>query len=246
MAVVAKKTLSDSLTKEKKDSAKGAKTVVKKAKSTVKSNEMESHDAILRNVTEGSEVGKVFNLPENKSLVGQFARVYYFNQRVSLAKTKTRGEVAGSGRKPWKQKHTGRARVGSIRNPVWRHGGVAHGPTRRDWSLRFPKKMKHMAFMAVLSQRIRSGDVYETTDLTVKEGRTEEVLRMLNSWGILGSTLLVMDEVKNNLARACANLKNVEIASATNLNAFQLMKSKNIVFEKSALEKIKDKYVKNK
>lgn len=244
MAVVAKKTLV-STEDETNNLTKDVKAVTKKRRTTVKASTAKPVESTLKNLTAESDFGKLFSLPENKALVNQYLRVYLFNQRLSLAKTKTRGEVAGSGRKPWKQKHTGRARVGSVRNPVWRHGGVAHGPVLKDWSLHLPKNMKTTAFITILSKRLKSGSVYEVDKLTLQEGRTKEVLDMLKGWGLVGNMLLVLGEVNNQLVRACGNLKNVEVASAVNLNGYQLMKSKNIVFEKLALDKIKDKYAKN-
>ena len=256
MAVVAKKTLTtaDGETSNIKDLAKatGLKTVAKKRKPTTVSQNAKSDNqdsksvhGTLKNLTADSDFGKVFNLPENDSLISQYLRVYSFNQRLSLAKTKTRGDVAGSGRKPWKQKHTGRARVGSVRNPVWRHGGVAHGPVLKDWSLDLPKNMKKTAFIAILSKKIKSGDVYEVDKITLQEGRTKEVLDALQGCGLVGSVLMVLGEANNQLVRACGNLKNVEAVLYANLNGYQLMKYKNIVFEESALDKIKDKYAKN-
>lgn len=244
MVVVAKKTLTTTEDEAKK-LTKEVKTVAKKRKTAVKSSDAKPVESAVKNLTADSDFGKLFDLPENNSLVSQYLRVYSFNQRLSLAKTKTRGDVAGSGRKPWKQKHTGRARVGSVRNPVWRHGGVAHGPVLKDWSLDLPKNMKKTAFIAILSKKIKSGDVYEVDKITLQEGRTKEVLDALQGWGLVGSVLMVLGEANNQLVRACGNLKNVEAVLYANLNGYQLMKYKNIVFEESALDKIKDKYAKN-
>jgi len=256
MAVVEKKTLTttDGEVRNIKDLAKDKdlKTVARKRKSAVVGQDAKSGDqnskpvsGTLKTLTADSDFGKLFNLPENDSLVSQYLRVYSFNQRLSLAKTKTRGEVAGSGRKPWKQKHTGRARVGSVRNPVWRHGGVAHGPVFKDWSLDLPKNMKKAAFVTVLSMKLTSGDVYKVNKITLQEGRTKEVLDAMQGWELVGSVLMVLGEANSQLVRACGNLKNVEAVLCTNLNGYQLMKYKNIVFEESALDKIKDKYAKN-
>ena len=230
-----------------KDPTKDLKLVAKKRKATAKNQDQDSKTVIkaLKKITAESDFGKLFNLAENNSLVNQYLRVYSFNQRLSLAKTKTRGEVAGSGRKPWKQKHTGRARVGSVRNPVWRHGGVAHGPVFKDWSLDLPKNMKKTAFATILSKRLISGNVYEVDKITLQEGRTKEALELLKSWGLVGNVLLLLGEANSQLVRACGNLKNVEVVLSANLNGYQLMKHKNIVFEKSALDKIKDNYAKN-
>lgn len=199
----------------------------------------------LSKLTADSDFGRIFNLPENEALLGQYVRVYTFNQRASIAKTKTRGEVKGSGRKPWKQKHTGRARVGSIRNPVWRHGGVAHGPVPRDWSLNIPQKMRTLAFSTILSKKLRSGSVYQVDKVDVREGKTKEAVSMLKSWGLVGRTLTVLGESNERLAKACRNLKNMQVVEYKYLNAYQLLENTNIVFEKSVLDKLKEKYAKN-
>ncbi len=240
MAMIAKKT------KVEKEPNLTSKLVTKIAVNPKTSSKAISTASVgLISVKQDDDIGKAFNLPYNSDLLSQYIRFYQFGQRKGNAKVKTRGEVAGSGRKPWKQKHTGRARVGSVRNPVWRHGGVSHGPVLKDWSIAFPKKMKSAAFAVALSQKVQNSQVFLIDKIELSEGRTKEMLGLLKGWNLAGSVLVITENVNPHLSLASANLQNIEIAVWTNLNTYQLIANTNILFEKTALEKIKEKYAKN-
>lgn len=191
-----------------------------------------------------SEYGEVFSLKANSALTAQYLRVYLSNQREGNAHTKTRGEVAGSGRKPWKQKGTGRARVGSIRNPAWRHGGVSHGPQPKDWSLDLPKKMKAKAFLIALSDKVNQSKAFYVDKIELAEGRTKDFISLFKGWGIKGKTLIVTVGKNGNLEKGSSNIQDVQVTTVDNLNPFKVIQSANIVFEKEAVNKLKEKYAK--
>lgn len=183
-----------------------------------------------------------FNEELNSSLLAQYIRVYMFNQRKGNAKTKTRGEVSGSGKKPWRQKYTGRARVGDKRNPLWRHGGVSHGPVPRDYSLSLPKKMLAKAMRMFLSQKIKENKLYLIDELKLDEPKTKVLANILNLWDLKGKTLFVVSENKEFLTKASSNLKSVRVRFWENLNAFDILSSGNVVIDKKSFESLKAKY----
>ncbi|MBU1970357.1 50S ribosomal protein L4 [Patescibacteria group bacterium] len=220
-------------------SVSGKKTVKPKIK-TETATVVKSDTALT--ALPSHEYTQVFSASPSSALLAQYVRVYQFNQRKGSAKTKTRGEVSGSGKKPWKQKGTGRARVGSIRTPVWRHGGISHGPVLKDWSLTMPRKMKTAAFSTALVQKIQHAQVYVIEKIDLSEGRTKELVQLIKAWDLFGKVLIVTEEINPHLLTASANLKQVQIAVWTNLNAYQLIDHTNIVFEEGAWAKIKEKY----
>lgn len=237
----ANKSLSTQLTRAKKPAVKKAgekKVAMEKIAS--------SNVTPLNKVKDTAVYADIFNEPRNSALTAQYVRTYQANQRQGNAHTKTRGEVAGSGRKPWKQKGTGRSRVGSIRTPVWRHGGVSHGPLAKDWSMTMPKKMKAKAFLIALSDKVLKSQAYFTHEFKLTEGRTKEVVALIKGWNLFGKLVLVVDQKNANLEKGARNLTDVEVVNAKNLNTYQILGADAIVFEESTLKKIGEKYAKNK
>lgn len=174
-----------------------------------------------------------FEAEGDPRILAQYVRVYRINQRRGTAKTKTRGEVAGGGRKPWRQKGTGRARQGSIRSPIWRGGGVAHGPIPRVFEAKMPKRMRRMASSLALSSK--KEDVVVVRDLNLKEGRTKEILPLIKTLSLPKGTLFITAERNELLRRAVSNLKG-KVLTFENLNPYEVLKAKGIVIELSALE----------
>lgn len=251
MAIVAKNTKKHDGKIARPDVRSGS-VVTEKTRSRVKSKSLGTATdpakldiLTLTNLTQADEYGQIFNLATNPALLSQYIRVYSSNQRKGNAKTKNRGEVAGSGKKPWKQKGTGRSRVGSIRTPVWRHGGVSHGPVLKDWTLNFPKKMKSKVLLIALSQKFESHQLYLVDKLELAEGRTKAFVDLLTSWKLKGKTLVITDVINPHALSASANLKNVTTITWTDLNSYQVLSHADVVFEKSALNQIKEKYVKS-
>jgi large subunit ribosomal protein L4 len=163
---------------------------------------------------------------------------YLANQRLGTAKTKQMGEVAGTGKKPWKQKGTGRARAGSFQSPLWRGGAVVFGPRPRDYSLKVPKKMKTLAFRKALSERLLAGDVLVVDDLKLENHKTKPFAAALKQLASAKTILVVADPVDDNLKLAARNLPSVEVDRADSVNVYQLLRFDKIVVTRSALEKL--------
>ena len=163
---------------------------------------------------------------------------YQAAQRMGTACTKTMGEVAGSGKKPWRQKGTGRARAGSFASPLWRGGGVVFGPKPRDFSKKVSRKTKQLALRKTLSERLRAGDVLLVDDLKLESPKTKEFAAVLSVLDLKGSTLIVAPGIDKNLTLASRNLPNVELATSDSLNSYQVLRSDKLLFTRGAFEKI--------
>jgi large subunit ribosomal protein L4 len=163
---------------------------------------------------------------------------YLANQRQGNAKAKRRGEVSGGGKKPWRQKGTGRARAGSIRSPLWRHGGVVFGPLPRDWSLKVSKKVKALAFRKALSDRLAAGDVLVLDDLKLQSHKTKDFVAVLRSLNVSDNALLVGAGGDENLTRASRNVPWLELTRPELLNAYDLVRFNRIVFTAPAFESV--------
>jgi large subunit ribosomal protein L4 len=161
---------------------------------------------------------------------------YMAAQRSGTACTKTMGEVAGSGKKPWRQKGTGRARAGSFASPLWRGGGVVFGPKPRDYSKKVTRKTKQLALRKALTERINAGEVTVLDDIKLDSPKTKGFIGILNSLKVEGTTLLVTDSSNQNLVLASRNVENVELANPTSLNTYQLLRCKNVLFTRAAIE----------
>jgi len=171
---------------------------------------------------------------------------YRANQRLGTASTKQISEVHGSGKKPWKQKGTGRARAGSFASPLWRGGGVVFGPKPRDYSIRVPKKVKMLAFRKALSERLLAGDVVVIEELKLANHKTKEFAVILEKVAAdSAATLVVTDQVDRNLKLASRNLADVQVEPADSVNVYELLRFEKIVATKSALEKLRARLAKD-
>jgi len=192
----------------------------------------------------GKEQGEVevpFTLIENaKGTQAVLDAVVAFRaaNRSGTACTKTVGDVAGSNKKPFRQKGTGRARAGSNRSPIWRGGGVVFGPKPRDYSKKVNTKVRKLALRKALGERIRMGDVLVVDELKVGAAKTKEVVGLLQSLELTGTTLFVSGEIDRSLYLAARNLQAVEVTTADLLNTYQVLRPDKLVFSRSALEKI--------
>jgi len=185
---------------------------------------------------------KVFGIKPNKTVLKQFIRVYQMNQRQGTASSKTRAEVSGGGRKPWAQKHTGKSRQGSIRSPIWVHGGVAFGPKPKSWRLYISKSLRELAMKSVLSQKVDEKKITILDKVVLKKPSTKEVSDALRKMKIKGKTLLVWFDGDDNLVKSVRNIKNIETSYAGSLNAYDVLNSENIVFMKGALSNVEGRY----
>ena len=185
----------------------------------------------------------VFGLPMNKDLLYQVVTSQIANKRKNIAHTKQRGEVRGGGKKPWKQKGTGRARHGSIRSPIWKGGGVAFGPrSERVFKKKINKKMAQKALFVAMSSKIKDGELLVINFIDLDVWKTKKMAGMINKISELfsvkkGSLLLVTpNKNKDTIRRVAQNLSNVDVVEAVNLNALDVMARKNLLIVKDAVE----------
>ena len=163
------------------------------------------------------------------------------NQRMGTACTKNVGEVAGTNRKPWRQKGTGRARAGSFRSPLWRGGGVVFGPKPRDFGKKVSKSTKQLALRKALSERLKSGDVVVVDDLILDSPKTRAFVGVLNALQVEGTTLVVASGQDRNLSLASRNVPEVELATSDSLNTYQVLRFSKLLFTRSAFEKVEQR-----
>lgn len=180
----------------------------------------------------------------NKALLSQAVRVYLANQRKGTASTKTRGEVRGSTRKIYRQKHTGRARHGGIRAPIFVGGGIAFGPKPHSFSLSLPKKMKKAALLCALAFKIQKKTIKVIRNLEEIAPKTKNMSKLLGKLTLQKSVLLVILGKPQNLIRAARNIKSVEMEKVDNLNAYQVLKNKELIFTENAIEALEEVYEK--
>lgn len=198
----------------------------------------------------GKEVGEVslnpkaFGVALNSDLVFQAIEAQESNSRIAIADTKTKAEVRGGGRKPWKQKGTGRARQGSIRAPQWKGGGVVFGPkSDRNFTKDLNKKMKKKALLMALSDKLASNQILIVDSLALNDAKTKSVVSALKNLKLTKSVLFAHAEANESLKRASANLKKVNISRADSLNIKDVVKYHTLVIEKSSLPVIDKTFV---
>lgn len=165
-------------------------------------------------------------------------------RRAGTACTKTMGDVAGSGKKPWRQKGTGRARAGSFASPLWRGGGVVFGPKPRDFAKKVSRKTRSLALRKALSERIRSGDVLVVDDLKLQKPKTKDFLSLLSALQIDGTTLIIAQEADKNLELAARNVPYVDFATGDTLNTYDVLRPDKLVFTRGAFEKVEARLTK--
>lgn len=183
---------------------------------------------------------KNFNGPVRKSLLRDAVLMYEANKRQGNACTKTKGEVAGGGKKPWVQKHTGRARAGSIRSPLWRGGGVVFGPKPRDYSYSMPKKAKRQALFSALISRIRDSELMVIDDFEIEIPKTKKMVEILKAFHVSeGSCLIVVSKENEVVWKSARNIPHVKVMRSSELNAYELLKPKKVLIMKDALKNIR-------
>lgn len=193
---------------------------------------------------EGKEAGNIdlpkemFSVTASKILLAQYVRVYLANQRQGTQSTKTRGEVSGSTRKIYRQKGTGRARHGDIKAPIFIGGGIAHGPKPRDLSLKINKKQRQKALFYSLSEKLNKGEIIFVEDLLKIKPKTKQFVKFLVNLKLDKQKrilLIYRKESSKNLILAARNLRNVDFCEVESINAYQILKSRKIIFAKEAL-----------
>jgi large subunit ribosomal protein L4 len=196
----------------------------------------------------GEAVGKVelpealFGLKASGHFLHEAVTAFLGNQRRGTAHTKTRSEVSGGGRKPWKQKHTGRARHGSIRSPLWRKGGVVFGPRERSYRTDMPWRKTRLALAQALSVRFQDGALRVVDSFSLDGAKTRQVASMLKAIGAGRRPVLVTDQYDEKLVLAARNLPGVRVTLAAHLNAYEVLSCGSLVFSQAALEKLSPRY----
>jgi len=186
---------------------------------------------------------EIFGAEVKKGLLHAVVRNYLCNKRQGTAATKTRGLVSGGGKKPFRQKGSGRARAGSNRSPVWRGGGTVFGPQPRDYSYKIPKKIKWAAFNAAFSAKFSAGEVVVIDELSIIEPKTRLLKDILKGIGLNDSVLIILPGKSREVELAARNLPRVNVARVSELNVYTILGHEKLLIVKEALETMKEVYV---
>ena len=184
----------------------------------------------------------VFGAEINAAVLHAAVRAYLLNQRQGTQSTLTRTEVSGGGRKPWRQKGTGRARQGSTRSPQWTHGGIALGPKPRSYRTDMNKKTKRVALFSALSAKVAEGKLIIVDDINCTEYKTKTMVNMLKALGVDNRALVVLEAVNPFTIKSCANIERVETTLATTINVYEIMKADKMVITAAAVKKLEEVY----
>jgi large subunit ribosomal protein L4 len=182
----------------------------------------------------------VFAAPVNEALLYEAVRHYLAGTRRGTASTKTRHEVAGAGKKLWKQKGTGRARVGSIRSPLWRHGGTTHGPQPHSYAYKLPRKMQLGALKSALSAKLRDGELRVVNEFALSEAKTKAMRQALNSLDATRTVLLVDNGDNQNLHLSSRNLEGVKLVASRDVNVYDLLGHQHVLLSEAAARKLSE------
>ena len=196
----------------------------------------------------GAEVGEIalsdviFGAEVNKAVLHAAVRTYLMNQRQGTQSTLTRSEVSGGGRKPWRQKGTGRARQGSTRAPQWTHGGIALGPKPRDYRLALNKKTKKVALYSALSAKVVEGKLIVVDDIKCDGYKTKTMVAMLNALGAEKKSLIVLDTTDKFVVKSCANIPGVKTSLYNTINVYDILNADQFIVTKAAVEMLQEVY----
>ena len=183
----------------------------------------------------------VFGIEPNDSVIYDAVVLYNASQRQGTHSTKTRSEVSGGARKPWRQKGTGNARQGSIRAVQWRHGGIAHGTKPRDYSKKMNKKERRLALKSALSYKAKDKDIILLENISIETNKTKDMLNILNTLNIADyKLLLIVNELTDNVCLSARNLGNVKIVLPTEVNTYDVMNADKLVITMDALQTLEE------
>jgi large subunit ribosomal protein L4 len=182
----------------------------------------------------------VFGAPVNEALLYEAVRHHLATVRRGTASTKTRHEVAGSGKKLWKQKGTGRARMGSIRSPLWRHGGTVHGPQPHSYAYHLPRKMQLGALRSALSAKLRDGELKVVNEFSISEGKTKLMRQALDGLDARRTVLVVDNGENRNLELSSRNLEGVKLVSSRDVNVYDLLGHQSVLLSEAAARKLSE------
>ena len=184
----------------------------------------------------------VFGIEPNENIVHSVLKNYLANQRQGTQSTKTRAEVSGGGKKPWRQKGTGRARQGSTRAPQWIKGGIALGPKPRSYRYTVNKKERRLAIKSVLSSKVLEKELTVVDKLELKEIKTKSMVKALSALKVEGKTLIILPENDKNVVMSARNIEGVKTISANNINIFDLLKYSNLILPVDTVKKLEEVY----
>ena len=187
---------------------------------------------------------EIFGIEPNENVVHRVLVNYMANQRQGTANTKTRAEVSGGGRKPWRQKGTGRARQGSIRAPQWFKGGIALGPKPRDYRYTINKKERRLAIVSVLSSKVLENNLVVVDSLPFKEIKTKNMVKALENLKVEGKTLIVLPEKNENVQKSARNIEGVKTSLVNTINVYDLLKYNKLVLTVDAVKSLEEVYTK--
>ncbi len=199
---------------------------------------LDVYDTKKNKVSELEVSEKVFGVPFNETVIYQAVRVRQMNKRQGTACTKNKAEVRGTGKKPWKQKHMGRARHGSMRSPLWKGGAVTFGPRPRDYDLSVPEKVNRKAICIALSDRVRENSIFVIDKVYFSDIKTRHFCELLKRFELEGA--LVIDNKNRNLMLSVRNRKNSKYINAENINVVDLLKYNKLLISQDALKKIEE------
>lgn len=193
----------------------------------------------------GEEVGTFSFLDSevNRAVLYYAVRVHLYNMHPKTASTKTRGMVRGGGRKPWRQKGTGRARHGSIRSPIWKGGGVVFGPHPRYVRLALPKKVKRSALVSALIDKIDNNQLILVEDLNIEEPKTKRAIEVLDNLGITSSCLVALEDLNSNFVLAVRNVPYVEVKTTNEISPYDILRHNYLLTTTSVLEGLKERVI---
>mgnify|MGYP000410295386 FL=1 len=184
----------------------------------------------------------IFGIEPNEAIVHSVLVNYLANQRQGTQNTKTRSEVRGGGRKPWRQKGTGRARQGSIRAPQWIKGGIALGPKPRSYKYTVNKKERRLAIKSLLSSKVLENELVVVDSLEMKEIKTKEMVKVLNNLKVEGKTLMLLPEKNENVQKSARNIEGVKTTLVNTINVYDLLKYKNLIITLDTVKKLEEVY----
>lgn len=182
----------------------------------------------------------VFGVEVNEALVHQAVVMQLASQRLGTHSTKTRGLVRGGGRKPWKQKGTGRARSGSTRSPIWVGGGTVFGPSPRSYAFRMPRKQRRLAIKCALSDKVQNGDIVVLENLDFDQAKTKNVVKMLNDFSVEKKALIITGESNENVEKSSRNIPGVKAISSCGLNVYDILNHNKLFITKDAITLIEE------
>lgn len=194
----------------------------------------------------GDQVGEielndaVWGIEPNEHVLHEAVVMQLAGQRQGNHETKTRSEVRGGGRKPWRQKGTGRARHGTTRSPIWRGGGIVFGPHKRSYKYSLPKKVRRLAMKSALSSKVKAGEILVLDELNLAQPRTKEMVGILNKLNVQNKVLVVTAEVNENVLKSARNIPDVKQVKADGINVYDLLHHDKLVITKEAVAKVEE------